>query len=410
MDEPARTGPQAQVHDVAIVGGGLAGGLIALALHRARPEFRLALIESGKVLGGNHRWSWFESDLSSEGRALLDSVRQARWDKGYEVRFPAYERVLQTGYRSMSSADFHNALVRLLPEDTLRLGRAASGVDARGVDLADGSRVLARTVIDCRSFAPNRYLTGGWQIFLGRQMRLPRPHGLERPVIMDAKVEQLAPHGNGGAYRFVYVLPTASHEIFIEDTYYADTPRLDRGALSARIDAYAREHGWGESEILGHESGVLPVLTGGDFAAYQRDVRIRGVAITGARGGFTHPLTSYTVPFAVENALAIAANADLPGDQLAAMMEARARRHWRRTGFYRLLARMLFHAAEPGRRVDIFQRFYRLPQPLIERFYAGRSTAMDKARVLSGRPPVSIPRAMVAIFKRGNPLETEKTA
>ena len=37
--------------DCVIVGGGLAGGLIALALYRARPEFRIAVIEAGRVIG-----------------------------------------------------------------------------------------------------------------------------------------------------------------------------------------------------------------------------------------------------------------------------------------------------------------------------------------------------------------------
>ena len=58
--------------DMAIVGGGLAGGLIALAVHRAHPEMRLALFESGDVFGGNHRWSWFDSDLDAAGKADVD--------------------------------------------------------------------------------------------------------------------------------------------------------------------------------------------------------------------------------------------------------------------------------------------------------------------------------------------------
>lgn len=395
---------------MAIVGGGLAGGLIALALHRERPEFRISLIESGKNLGGNHRWSWFESDLSNAGKALIGAVRQTGWDKGYDVRFPQYARTLKTGYRSMSSVDFHAALSRLLPESALCLGRAATGVDARGVDLDDGKRINARTVIDCRSFSPSRHLRGGWQVFLGRHMRLPDAHGLERPAIMDADLDQRAPHGNGSAYRFVYVLPLSAHDIFVEDTYYADDPLIDRSAISARIDAYARKRGWADSTIIGHESGILPVLTGGSFSAYQDEVRIPGVVIAGARGGFTHPLTSYTLPVAVENALTIAAEADLTGMQLSAMMEARARSHWRRMRFYRLLARLLFLAAQPDRRVEVFQRFYRLSESLIERFYAGRSTGIDRARILCGKPPVSIPRAIAAIFKRGKPLKSEKTA
>jgi len=390
--------------DCVIVGGGLAGGLIALALHRARPEFRIALVEAGKVLGGNHRWSWFDSDLSDEGRELLSGFRQSGWETGYEVAFPQYRRALKTPYRSMASADFHSGLMRELPEDAVMLGRKAERLDERGVDLDNGQRLAARSVIDCRAFVPNAHLTGGWQIFLGRHMRTSTLHHLTRPVIMDAHVDQVAPAGNGSAYRFVYTLPLGAHDLFVEDTYYANDAVLDRSALSARIDAYSSARGWDEYEIVGNEAGLLPVLTGGDFAAYQRDVRIEGVTLAGARGGFTHPLTSYTMSMAVENALAIAADADLSGLQLSLMFEARARRHWAKTRFYRMLARMLLHAAKPEKRVQIFQRFYRLRPGLIERFYAAHSTMLDKVRILSGRPPVSIIRAIGAVFSRGTPL------
>lgn len=399
--------------DAVIVGGGLAGGLIALALHRARPEFRIALIEAGKVIGGNHRWSWFDSDLSDEGRALLAGFRQTEWHSGYDVEFPKYRRTLQTAYRSMASTDFHEGLVRELPEGAIMLGRKALTLDARGADLDNGERLDARAVIDCRSFEPSEHLNGGWQVFLGRQMRLDAPHGLERPTIMDASVDQVAPHdagqNGGGAYRFVYVLPLAAHDVFVEDTYYADDPKLDRSALSSRIDSYARDHGWQDGTITGHEAGVLPVLTGGDFSAYRKQVGIPGVTVAGARGGFTHPLTSYTMCLAVENALAIADEADLTGPQLAALFDVRARRHWRKTTYYRMLARMLFFAAKPEKRVNVFQRFYGLSEGLIERFYAARSRPLDKLRVLSGRPPVPVFAAIKALFKRGPPLKAEPT-
>ena len=401
-----------QQFDCVIVGGGLAGGLIALALHRVRPAMRIALVEAGRTIGGNHRWSWFESDLSGEGQALLAGFRKTEWNDGYDVLFPDYRRKLSTAYRSMASADFHEGLVRALPEEALYLGRKAISLDTHGVDLAapefgEPERLEARCVIDCRSFAPSRHLRGGWQVFLGRHIRLDKPHGLTRPLIMDASVDQLAPHGNGGAYRFVYVLPLGVHDVFVEDTYYADDPDLDRSALSGRIDQYANAQGWHEGQIVGHEAGVLPVLTGGDFSAYLDSVRTPGVAIAGARGGFTHPLTSYTMCVAVENALAVAREADLTGEQLAAMFESRARRHWRRTAYYRLLARMLFLAAKPEKRVEVFQRFYRLKRGLIERFYAARSGTFDKLRVLAGRPPVPVPAAIAAMFKRGAPLKQE---
>lgn len=382
--------------DMAIAGGGLAGGLIALALARARPDLRVALVEGGKALGGNHRWSWFASDLDSEGAALLDQFRLAEWD-GYSVRFPAHARQLATGYRSLASADFDAALRRTLPAEAIRCDAAVGALDARGIDLASGERIEARAVVDCRGVEDAPSLAGGWQVFMGRRMRTARPHGVERPVIMDASVDQ------HGAYRFVYVLPLEADEIFVEDTYYADSPVLDRAALSARIDRYCATHGW-HGEPLDEETGVLPVITGGDFAAFQGAHRTPGVAVAGARGGFAHPLTSYTLPFAVNTALAIAREADLPGEQLAAMLEARARDHWRDTAFYRRLGRMLFGAAEPDERYKVFERFYRLPAPLIERFYAGRSTRADQARILCGRPPVPVLAALRALATPGSSL------
>ncbi|MGH6786906.1 MAG: lycopene beta-cyclase CrtY [Novosphingobium sp.] len=385
-------------HDIAIAGGGLAGGLIALALRRARPELDVVLVEQGGALGGNHRWSWFASDLSPAGEALLAGFRTAQWDGGYEVRFPAHRRVLANGYRSLASDDFDAALRRELAQDSLRLSASIASLDAGGITLASGTRIAARSVIDCRGFAAPTGLTGGWQVFMGRRLRTAAPHGVARPVIMDACVEQ------PGAYRFVYVLPLGANELFVEDTYYADSPALDRRALSARIEAYCQAHGW-EGDPLGHETGVLPVITGGDFAAFQAAQRVPGVAVAGARGGFVHPLTSYTLPFAVDTALAIAAEADLSGEQLAALLEARARRHWANTRFYRRLGAMLFGAGPPELRYRVFERFYTLSEGLIARFYAGRSTLADQARVLCGKPPVPLGGAVRALLGRGAPLE-----
>ncbi|WP_137679916.1 lycopene beta-cyclase CrtY [Aurantiacibacter suaedae] len=386
-----------QTFDIAIVGGGLAGGLIALAVTQARPDLALRLIEAGAQPGGNHRWSWFASDLPAGGEALLAPFKKTVWNDGYDVRFPDHRRHLASRYCSLASEDFAATLARELPAGAILAGAEAAALDAGGVTLEDGQRIDARAVIDCRGFAPTANLSGGWQVFMGRHLRVSRPHGLTAPVIMDATVAQL------GGYRFVYVLPLGERELFIEDTYYEDEPTLDHAALSSRLDDYERMQGW-EGEILGSETGVLPVITGGDFSAFQAEQRIAGVSMAGARGGFVHPLTSYTLPFAVGTALAVAAEADLPGEQLAARIEERAREHWQAMGFYRLLGRMLFGAAHPQERYRVFERFYRLSEGLIERFYAGRSTIADRARVLAGKPPVPISRAVAALTRPAPPL------
>ena len=383
--------------DIAIIGGGLAGGLIALALRRADPSLAVLLVEAEETLGGNHRWSWFESDLPEGGEALLAPFRKTQWPVGYAVLFPQHTRTLDSVYSSLSSVDFDAALRRELAQSTIHTGRRVATLDAGGATLEGGERFDARCVIDARGFIPSDAFEGGWQVFMGRHLRTDTPHELDRPIVMDARVKQ------HGAFRFLYTLPLAADELFVEDTYYQDTPELDRAALSARIDRYCEAVGW-QGDPLAFETGVLPVVTGGDLARYQREVRVDGVAMAGARAMIAHPLTSYTLPFAVETALLVAENRDLPGEQMAALLEAHARRVWKRTGFYRMLGKMLFGAAEPAKRYRIFQRFYRLPQPLIERFYAGRSTAGDKIRILAGKPPVPVTRAVQALAGHRPPL------
>ena len=91
---------------------------------------------------------------------------------------------------------------------------------------------------------------------------------------------------------------------------------------------------------------------------------------------------------------------DLSGPAIASAMYEFAAARWGKGSFYRLLDRMLFRAATPGTRYQVLQRFYALHPSLIQRFYAGNTTFFDKARSLSGKPPVPIVRAMAVMRER----------
>src|SRR3546814_16663348 len=83
--------------DIAIVGGGLAGGLAALALAAKRPDLDVRLVEPGPI-GGNHIWSFFDSDIAKKDRWLVAPlVRHHR--PRYDVRFPPHARRLRLGYK-----------------------------------------------------------------------------------------------------------------------------------------------------------------------------------------------------------------------------------------------------------------------------------------------------------------------
>src|SRR5690606_21852634 len=128
----------------------------------------------------------------------------------------------------------------------------------------------------------------------------------------------------------------------------------------------------------------------------------------GMRAALFHPTTGYSLPEAVRLANLVAQALPVGSAELADKIREHALRRHREQRFYRLLNRMLFLAAAPNQRHMVLQRFYRLPEPLIERFYAGRTTPADMARILVGKPPVPIHRALACL--RESPLLTpEKT-
>ena len=375
--------------DVAIVGAGLAGGMIALALKAKHPALDVRLIDAAPVVGGNHLWSFFGSDVAQSDRWIVALLVVHAW-RGYDVRFPAHERTIDATYYSIESTRLDHEVRRVLPPHALMLGRKVSGASATAVVLADGDRIEATGVIDARGAGDLSLLDLAWQKFLGRELALSVPHESPRPMVMDATIPQI------DGYRFVYCLPFSAKRMFVEDTYYSDTPDLDIPVLGARIDEYVAGRGWDVESVVREESGVLPVAMGGDFEAYWRSGGAR-VAKAGMRAGMFHPTTGYSLPDAVRTASMLASLSDFSGVKLHDATHTMARATWKSRGFYRMLDTMLFRAAEPEERYRILERFYRLSPSLIGRFYAGRSTLSDKARVLTGKPPVPIVRAVRAI-------------
>ena len=375
--------------DVAIVGAGLAGGMIALALKAKHPTLDVRLVDAADIVGGNHLWSFFGSDVETADRSIVAPLVAHAW-RGYDVHFPAHARTIDATYYSIESARLDAEVRRVLPPHALMLGRKVLGASATAVVLADGDRIEATGVIDARGPGDLSLLDLAWQKFLGRELKLGAMHKAPRPMVMDASVEQL------DGYRFVYCLPFKPRRMFVEDTYYSDTPDLDLPLLRTRIDAYVAGRKWQVKAVEREESGVLPVAMGGDFEAYWRSGGAR-VAKAGMRAGMFHPTTGYSLPDAVRTAAMIAGLNDFSGAKLHDATHAMARATWKSRGFYRMLDTMLFRAAEPEERYRILERFYRLSPSLIGRFYAGRSTMTDKARILTGKPPVPIVRAVRAI-------------
>jgi lycopene beta-cyclase len=205
--------------DVILVGAGLANGLIAWRLKQAHPNLRILVLEQGATLGGNHTWSFHDSDLTAEQRAWIAPLVAHRWS-GYDVTFPALTRRMDGGYNSIASADFARVIAAALG-DALHFNCRVTQITPMTVTLENGPILIAKAVIDGRGVRTSTNMALGYQTFLGQEVRLAQPHGLTAPVIMDATVAQ------DGGYRFVYLLPFTPDTLLIEDTHYVDHGRLD---------------------------------------------------------------------------------------------------------------------------------------------------------------------------------------
>ncbi len=384
--------------ELIIVGGGLAAALIAKRL-TSRHRTQVLIVEASAQPFGDHTWSFHASDVGTEDHDWLEPLIAHRW-KAQTVRFPAYERDLNSGYATLSSASVRQAIGRV-SQIRIEPGARAVSVEPHGVVLADGRRLSAPCVIDARGYRASPSLVLGYQKFVGLEIETTSAHGLAHPVIMDATVDQC------GGYRFVYLLPFSPTRVLVEDTRYADGSALDDEELEQSVLDYVGRQGWTVATVVRRERGVLPIPLAYDAERFWSEAP-GDVPQAGMRAALFHPVTGYSLPDSVRVAKLVADAWPIGSADLARIIRDYAIKRHRAQRYYRFLNRMLFLAAEPTRRRLVLQRFYRLPRPLIERFYAGTTTGLDMARIMTGKPPVPVHRAL-GCLREAPLLSVEKT-
>lgn len=371
-------GPERTRYDVVCVGGGLANALIALYLRRHRPSLRVAVVERDAVACGNHTWCFHSGDVGLDDFQFLKASIAKSWST-YRVRFPAYERRIAGGYHAIRSSDLATRLQETLGDD-LYLGATVRDVTDGQVRLDDGRVLTAPVVFDGTGPPPCRRGVVAYQKFLGLELELAEPHGLREPMLMEADLPQLE------GFRFFYLLPWDDRQLLIEDTRYSDDASIDRESLRQGIYGYVAGRGWRVVREIREEAAALPLPLVENF---RREPAPSGMLPVGIAGGLFHPTTGYSLPDAVRVARRLA-KLDRwdSGHVTVAMQHFRGEMRARR--FFRLLNRMLFRGAVPEERYRILEKFYRLPAPLIERFYRAELRWSDLFRILSGRPPIPL--------------------
>ena len=377
---------------ILIVGGGLSGCVLAYRLSLIQDPPPFLLLESKPELCGNHTWSFHQSDLSEGNFKWIHPLISKTWNQ-QTVRFPDYQRNFRQPYHSIVSQDLAKKIQQALG-DRVRFNVKVKSLSQRSVTLANGETLNAKTIIDARGISPELLTRCGYQKFVGIDVELDQPHTLENPIIMDATCEQR------DGYRFFYVLPWSPTHLLIEDTRYSDTSDIDQSEYESEIVQFCTSRGWKIKSILRTESAALPV----PFVSEDRPTSLSGPIAIGLRGNFFHLTTGYSLADSVKTAELIAreisGQLDWNSETIRTTLQEQHSKIQKQGQYFGLLNRMLFRAAQPHERWKIFSRFYKLPEELIFRFYSGNLTKRDQFRILMGKPPVPLLRAIQQINPR----------
>lgn len=371
--------------DVVIVGGGLAGSLAALKLLTAKSDLHIVLVEAGPTLSGHQTWNFHESNVgSTESMSWIQPLISKTWDDS-SVKFPHLEKTLPGKYYAVRSENLHKLMKEKMSDDILLNSRAIRMSESH-VELENDQILAARCVLDARGFL-NSPPTGvsGFHKKISIDFTLEKSHGLVRPIRMDASCPQL------DGLRYFQILPWNDTQLTVSECFYSDSPQINYDRISLSILSFIERQGWKVASKDREEQGVSPIPMTSDYL--KRSLGGEALSI-GMRGGYFHATTGQLFSDAVRIAEFLAGIEDL-STQNARNALMKFRRNWlSRQRFYRLVNRWLFYASEPALRYSLLQYIFNQPQELVERFDSGMSTWTDRARLLSGSPPVPIDRAL----------------
>lgn len=264
------------------------------------------------------------------------------------------------------------------------------------VTLSDSTTKRAMLVVDCTGFAKQFVehdceFDPGYQVTYGARYRVKDlgPFTLERMVLMDYSEKHLESNPDlvKSNYRFpsfVYVMPLAEDEIFMEETILVSRPGGSSRDLQARLELRMKALGIEPLEVLEDERAAIP-MGGMDPTVPQRTLGF------GATCSLVHPASGYMVARAMEVAPRVAAAVapkvkelskgfEDAGELRRGALDDAAAAGWdsiwptdeRRQRDFMHFGFELLCLLNPQELRDFFTGFFRLPDGLWEHFLSWR--------------------------------------
>lgn len=373
--------------DLAIVGGGLAGTTAALRLaHQAAHTGRsIILFDAAATPPVDRTWCYWDvrgSELDPHvGPLDLRTLVRRRWDRwGLTTR--AGRAVVLDGesapYTRIDASDFHReARIELgaSPAVQIEAGVCIESIVEHEHDVvlnADGRSWRCAHVIDARG--PRVEGARLFQHFVGWDLEFDRDVlDPNTATLMDFAVDQ------GGAIRFLYVLPESTRRGLVETTVLSPRPwTVDRHEQGLRDYLDGRFAGTAY-EVLRSEHGVLPMEP--RSAPARPGAR---VLLGGAAGGALRPSSGYAF-LATQRwgeSLCSAWPAERSGVWGALPPPRSKTLDWLDRVFLAQLR------SAPDAAPELFERlFERVPAQALARFLTDVPTRRDLLRIMRSLPP-----------------------
>ena len=269
-------------------------------------------------------------------------------------------------------------MIETLRPEQYRLGTRVVAVREDSLVLDGGETIKAEGALDARGAANLSMLELLYETRVERQVRTREPHRLDRPLLLDATIEQ-----NLGL-SFIQAFPLGENRLRIAKLLVSERSQPDEAA-DARLDHYLTMRGWHTAEVEDRCGLSRPLPIGGDFSAFWRLGGAR-VAKLGLRGGFLNPATGRTLADAARNAMLLAEQTDFSGTKLHDLFEEEARQLWKKREPQRAVNAAIAATAPDARRAAA-ERLYQLDPGTILRFRSDRLGLLDRRRIQKALRP-----------------------
>lgn len=358
-----------EVKPIIIVGGGLWGILLLHRIRETSPTTKVLLYDTAPV-GIKHSCSFRKSELNPEEFKWVRPYLSQAW-RFHDVTFKDFHRSFDSFYYNILPGQFEKMTKELKP-----FVRIVSQIDLEEL-LEVGS-----CVIDTRP-NPHQKMKCTRQT-LGLIIDLMKPHGLQRPIILDTDVKQKSLH------RHMQYLPLDEYTLLVKDIrYYRDEVE----SLEPQEDDLLWEvrKRWKIKGVLGQESEKV-LIPATPFLPWNHG-RIINLA------GVMNMVTGDEFCDAVRLIDQMTKTSLRLGELKEVIQRYRTEKLQSR-GFTKIITRMLYHAPQASHRLQVLKYLHELPEYTLDKFLEGRISVMDLGRAIIEKPPVTLMRNFSTLISR----------